>query len=268
MTLQFLPYLTGDNTRDIETLHEYLLNLIETFANSAGEAIDPTLGQGGDGALTVESIPTISTVSGSTLAVDGVVFGHIDITFTKPDRVVEVVIGYRETSVLNYSYIKATDSPARLSSLKVGAAYNIIIAGQAANGSRGDFSTPITVTIPTDIISSSPLFILNNITQNRLLGRGSTSGNGPAQQITLGSGVLLTGTVLSATVLSTRQLIRKTSDQGFVADGNVSQMLFNVEAGRYYNIRFVVIASSDVGQGGVGFNVTYPTATRVAWKQY
>ena len=39
---------------------------------------------------------------------------------------------------------------------------------------------------------------ISNIPADSLLGRGDASGTGPAERITLGSGVILTGTVLSA----------------------------------------------------------------------
>lgn len=268
MTLPSLPYLTGIPEEDITKIYTYLQNFQDSFANSAGFAIDPSMGEGGDGSLDILDIPVISAVSGSALAVDGVIFGHIDITFTKPDRTVEVIIGYKESTSTEYSYVKSTDSPARISSLKIGSNYDIKIAGQAANGARGSFSTPIQVTMPTGIISSSPLFILNNVTQNRLLGRGSVSGTGPVQEISLGSNIALSGTTLNVTIASVGQEIKKTSDQGFVGDGNISEMSFAVETGKYYNIRFVVLASSDVGQNGVGLEITYPTAEKVAFKQY
>ena len=46
---------------------------------------------------------------------------------------------------------------------------------------------------------SIPIDRLEDIAPERLLGRGSTSGPGPVQEITLGDGLLMTGTELSAT---------------------------------------------------------------------
>ena len=268
MTLPTLPYLTGIPEEDITRIYSYLQYFQESFANSAGFAIDPTLGEGGDGSLSIDTIPSITVVTSSALSVDGVLFGNIDVSFTKPSRAVAVVVGYKESTDTNYSYITSIDSPVGIPSLKVGTTYDIIVAGQAANGARGSFSAPIQVTLPVDEIVNSPIYVLSNITPNKLLGRGSLSGVGPVEEINLGNNIALSGTTLDVTISSVGQEIKKTSDQGFMADGNISEMLFNVEAGKYYNIRFVVLASADIGQSGVGLDITYPTAEKIAFKVF
>lgn len=56
--------------------------------------------------------------------------------------------------------------------------------------SSGPFNFPVnTVHVPD----------IKDVTEGVLIGRGEGSGNGDAEEITLGSGLLLTGTVLSAT---------------------------------------------------------------------
>lgn len=157
MTLPLPPPLKSDRyipgfqllQDDVEAIHEYLYNLAFSFANAAGAAIDPSVGQGGDGALTVTDAPMdITYTPGSSLSIDGTLFGHIDVTFTKPDRAVDVIIFYKETSDTVFKQSYASMSPFSLLSLKVGTQYNIQLAGQAANGSLGPVSTLMTVEIP------------------------------------------------------------------------------------------------------------------------
>jgi len=154
MTLPYPPQQTGDVNRDISALYTYLYDIIENFDNAAGQAIDPSVGQGGDGSLTIVDIPTgISYTPGASLSVDGSIFGHIDVTFTKPDRAVDIIIFYKEASDTEYKQSYASMSPFRLISLMVGTQYNLYMAGQAANGSLGPTSTVTTVTIPTDLLT-------------------------------------------------------------------------------------------------------------------
>jgi len=155
MPLPYPPLLTGDAAVDVQALYTYLYEMAENFDNAAGSAIDPSIGQGGDSALTIVDIPTgITYTPGSSLSIDGNIFGHIDVTFTKPDRVVDIIVFYREVSELHYKQSYASESPFRLISLMVGTEYQIYLAGQAANGSLGPVSPVVTVTIPTEVIQT------------------------------------------------------------------------------------------------------------------
>ena len=159
MPLSLVPYLTGNDTQDIYNLHSYLQSLFDQFANAAGEGIDPSMGQAGGGALTIVDVPSdIVYTPGSSLSIDGVIFGHIDVSFTKPDRAVDIVVYYKEQSDGNYKQSYASTSPFRLISLKVGTLYNIQLAGQSANGSLGPLSALVNIIIPTTALTvSTPL---------------------------------------------------------------------------------------------------------------
>ncbi len=156
MSLPFLPLLTGDDHKDLITVYGYIYNLIRYFPNAAGSAIDPSMGQGGDASLTVTEAPTdIVYTPSSSLAIDGALFGSIDVSFTKPDRAVDVIVYYKEHTDELFKQSYASSSPFRLISLKVGTEYDIQLAGQAANGSLGPLSELVTITIPTSAITTS-----------------------------------------------------------------------------------------------------------------
>ena len=87
MSLPFPPQLTGDDHTDIMKIHDYLFSLLDDFDNAAGQAIDPSMGQGGDGSLTIVDIPgDIVYTPSSSLSVDGTLFGSIEIEYTIPDN--------------------------------------------------------------------------------------------------------------------------------------------------------------------------------------
>ena len=150
MALPDLIPRTGDTETDTQILWDYLWQLIADFPNAVGQAIEPTEGEGGDSSLTVDSVPTgIVYLPGSSLSIDGVIFGHIDVTFTLPDRAIDCVLFYREQSVSNFKVSYSSVSPLRLINLKVGTIYELQLSGQSANGSIGPRSTLTNVTLPT-----------------------------------------------------------------------------------------------------------------------
>ena len=158
MTLAKLPLLKQrnilkpeqSNEENIDILYDYLINLGLSFVNAAGEAIDPTLGQSGDGALTIDEVPSVVVYTpGSSLSIDQVIFGHIDISLTLPTRAVGMSVFYRETGVVNFKHSYCPDGTCRLINLKVGAQYEVKTAGVAANGHVGPFSALTAVNIPT-----------------------------------------------------------------------------------------------------------------------
>jgi len=153
VSLPLLPLLSGDDSADLQTLYKWIYDLIRYFPNAVGTAIDPTQGQGGDASLTVTEAPTnITYTPSSSLSVDGTIFGAIDITYTLPDRAVDIVAYYKETSDINFKQSYASTSPFRLTSLKVGTQYSIQLAGRSANNSIGPLSPLTNITIPTSIL--------------------------------------------------------------------------------------------------------------------
>lgn len=150
MSLPILPQLTNDDKVNIDLLYRWLQQLSLSFANAAGTAIDPSIGEGGDAALTITEAPTgITYTPTSSRAVDGTLFGAIDVTFVKPDRAVCVVIYYNEKGIANPRQSFAFSSPVTLINLKVGTQYDLQLAGQAANGNVSSILSPmVTVTIP------------------------------------------------------------------------------------------------------------------------
>lgn len=148
MTLPYLPLRTGDSDADIAALYTYLYDFIENFDNSAGSAIDPSIGQAGDSSLTIDIAPTgITYTPNVELTADGTATGVIDITFIKPDRTVDIIIYYREQGTTEYKQSYASTSPTKLISLKPDVIYQVQLAGQAANGSLGPLSVLTDVNI-------------------------------------------------------------------------------------------------------------------------
>ena len=162
MTLPVIPLKSVDAVtvesvrQDTDKLYEYLHVLERTFPNAVGEAIDPSLGQGGDGAFEITEAPGDIVYSpGSGLSIDGTLFGHIDISFTIPPRAVGVLVYYREGTTDNFKVSYAPSSPYRLPNLKVGVTYQIQLVGQSANNTAGIVFSPLTdLIIPTDILSA------------------------------------------------------------------------------------------------------------------
>ena len=163
MSLPILPQLTNNDKTDIALLYGYLRQLILSFANAAGSAIDPSVGEGGDSSLTITEAPTgITYTPTSSIAIDGTVYGAIDITFIKPDRAVCVIVYYREVGVANFKQSFAFSSPFRLINLKAGIRYQLYLAGQAANNDISNVLSPLTiVAIPFGavVIIGSPAHI-------------------------------------------------------------------------------------------------------------
>ena len=148
MTLPYLPLRSGDIDRDIQALYAYLYDFLDNFDNSAGSAIDPSMGQGGDASLTIVDAPTgITYTPNVELTADGTATGIIDITFVKPDRTVDVIIYYREQGTTEFKQSYSSTSPTKLISLKPDVTYQVQLGGQAANGSLGPLSTLTDVTI-------------------------------------------------------------------------------------------------------------------------
>ena len=162
MPLPEVPLLNLDDSLalvndDLELIAEHLYDINRYLPNAAGEAIDPTEGRGGDGSLTIESAPSnIVYNPGSSLSIDGVLFGHIDISFTLPDRATEVLVLYKEQNAKDFCHLIVESSPFTLPNLMVGVTYSLKMAGIAANNAIGPFSNETLVEIPTTPLDSMP----------------------------------------------------------------------------------------------------------------
>lgn len=163
MSLPFPPQLTHDAEQvtddlvmalanistDILAIHNYLYSIIGAFPNAVGSAIDPSEGQGGDGALTITDIITDITYTPSIVTNrDGGNAGIINITFTLPARAIGALVYYKESNASQYHSSFAISSPYALSSLPIGSSYDIFLVPQSANGSIGPASAITTVTMP------------------------------------------------------------------------------------------------------------------------
>ena len=245
MTLPLPPLLQNDDSVNITLIHSYLYDLVASFANAAGEAIESMFGQGGDGALDIVAAPSaIQYITGSSLSIDGVIFGHVDVTFTLPDRAIQGAIAYREQGGNNFK-VSFGLSPYRVVSLKVGTTYEFKVTGVAANGKIAEsFYSPLTaLTIPTTgfvvkapanaeyivavsnailtderVATNTPTITwdfttaaqakaqipddavtyakIQNVVASRLLGRGSSGGDGDTQELTAGTNLTIAGTIL------------------------------------------------------------------------
>lgn len=158
MPIPLAPLRTGDIEADLEALYQYVQQVQLQFANAVGYAVDPSMGEGGDASLTItDSLTNIVYTPGVELTVDGILIGHIDISFTKSDRSVDVIVFYREQGVANFKQSYASESPFRLISLRADTTYELQLAGQAANGSLGPMSTLTSVVVSTMSDVSPPL---------------------------------------------------------------------------------------------------------------
>ena len=145
------PLLQKDDSINIKQLYAYMYDLLKAFPNAAGEAIEATSGQGGDSSLDVVDAPaSVTYTPGSSISVDGVIFGHVDISFVLPNKAIQAAIAYREQGVVNFK-LSFGLSPYRVINLKIGGMYEFKVAGVAANGKIADafFSTLTTVNLPT-----------------------------------------------------------------------------------------------------------------------
>src|SRR6266849_10436711 len=115
MSLPFLPLLSGNDHTDLQTVYAWINDLIRYFPNAVGVALDPTQGQGGDSALSITEAPSnIVYTPSSSLSIDKILFGAIEITYTLPTRAVGIVIHYKEATETVFKTSFADISPERL----------------------------------------------------------------------------------------------------------------------------------------------------------
>jgi hypothetical protein len=169
------------------------------------------------------------------------------------------------TSLTVNSYPSPTDGALAIVRVnKAGGQLNVLGAFIAANATQprtyiSKYSTAASAwapiaSIPSNIVSSvaavAPITVSGtntatvstSVTQNKLIGRGATSGTGVMQEITIGSGLSLSGTILSATGGGSITLETNGTPNG-------DQTLLNLVEGANMNI-------TDDGFGNITFDAT------------
>ena len=134
----------------------------------------------------IESPTFTGTVSGITSAMVGL--GNVDNTsdLDKPISTATAIALSGKQSVGNYATGGGTATGTNTGD------QTITLTGEVTGTGTSSFAT----TISNDSVTYAK--IQNVSAASRLLGRGSSAGSGDVQEITLGSGLTLTGTVLSS----------------------------------------------------------------------
>lgn len=146
----------------IDTLQRYLQTMRRSFDNAAGNAIDPTSGgrsaNSGNAALVIDQPPSNITYTPvvQTNSVNKTVGAFIDISFTLPVRAVGSEVFYRAVGQTQFKQSYANASPYRLIALEPGIAYELQLAGEAANGDLGPVSQLTTVMIGSEQANIAP----------------------------------------------------------------------------------------------------------------
>lgn len=136
-------------------------------------------------------------------------------------------------------------------------------AGGVSDGDKGDItvsSSGGTWTIDNGVVTYAKLQDVS--ATNRLLGR-ATAGSGDAEEITIGSGLSLSGTTLSARG-GWDGIVIKTADESVVNSTTLQdddQLFFSVDANKTYLIELHTIAtrSSTSFSGRIIFNFSVPS---------
>ena len=125
--------------------------------------------------------------------------------------------------------------------------------GGVSDGDKGDVtvsSSGATWTIDNDAVTYAKM--QNVSAASKLLGRGSASGSGDVQEITLGDGLTMTGTTLAASggggggLGAPTYVVTKTADET-ITDSTTMQdddeLFYSLSSGKTYYVQFILMIS-------------------------
>lgn len=146
------------------------------------------------------------------------------------------------------------------------------LSARVTDADKGDITTSSLGTVWTIDNDAVTYAKMQNISSaSKLLGRGSASGAGDTQEITLGSGLTMSGTTLTASAGGTSQSALKDSNQIFFSTVNGvfsfdSVLNLTVASGGYYTfdiyVAFVCDSAGDIALGlGPQSVLSYARAT-------